>query len=317
MNMRILLIGAGAVGQVYGRHLAAAGHEVSFFVKPAHRVALEAGMPLHRLGHLRTRHEVWQGYQLVTEPDHVAACAWDQIWICTSSDALRSPLMRDVLARAGKATVVCLQPGPEDAALVREQLADPAQLVQGLITFISYQSPLPGKDDPAGIAFYLPPLTPAIFSGEKARLEPVVQALCDGGMRARAVQDLHVAAGGGDGLLIPLVAALELHDWKLSGFAGSAAFALGRDAAQETLTILAREQGARVGLTRTVLNPLLSRGLLKVAPHVLPLPLEDYLHYHFSKVGVQTRQMLETYAAIGTRHGLPVARLHELRRRLS
>ncbi|MDQ8036502.1 MAG: 2-dehydropantoate 2-reductase N-terminal domain-containing protein [Pedobacter sp.] len=316
--MQILLIGAGAVGQVYGRHLAAAGHAVSFFVKPAHRAALQDGMPLHRLGHLRKRSEVWQGYQLITELDEVAARAWDQIWICTSSDALRSPLMHDILARVGKATVVCLQPGPEDAALVREQLADAAQLVQGLITFISYQSPLPGKADPAGIAFYLPPLAPALFSGDdKARVASAVQALREGGMSARAVKDLHAAAGGADGLLIPLVAALELHDWKFSGFVSSEAFALGRDAAQETLTILAREQGARVGATRAVLNPLLSRSLLLVAPYAVPLPLEDYLHYHFSKVGVQTRQMLESYAAIGERHGLPVIRLRELRRRLS
>ncbi|MGH8493212.1 MAG: ketopantoate reductase family protein [Moraxellaceae bacterium] len=315
--MRILLVGAGAVGQVYGRFMAAAGHEVSFFVKPAHVSALASGMPLHRLGHMRKHSEVWTGYTLVTELDAVEAQIWDQIWLCTSSDALRTPLMRALLARVGQATLVCLQPGPDDAALVREQLSDPAQLLQGLITFISYQSPLPGHEGPQGISFYLPPMAPALFSGEEARVRPVVQALKKGGMSARAVADLHAAAGGADGLLIPLVAALELHDWKFSGFAGSEAFALGRAAALEALDILAREQGAQTGMTKLALNPLLSRSALMLAPRLLPLPLETYLQYHFSKVGVQTRQMLETYAAIGARHGLPVVRLHALRRRLS
>src|SRR6218665_2526920 len=245
--MQLLLVGAGAVGQVYGRHLAAAGHDVSFFVKPAHVAALASGMPLHRLGHIRKHSEVWTGYKLVTDLDAVAAQKWDQVWLCTSSDALRTPLMQELLTRVGNATLVCLQPGPEDAALVREQLADPTQLVQGLITFISYQSPLPGESEPDGISFYLPPMAPALFSGSEVRVQPAVQALKKGGMSARAVPDLHVAAGGADGLLIPLVAALELHNWQLAGFAGSEAFALGSDAARETLDILAREQGARTG----------------------------------------------------------------------
>jgi hypothetical protein len=317
MKMRILLVGAGAVGQVYGRHLAAAGHAVSFFVKPAHVAALASGMPLHRLGHVRTHSEVWTDYALVAELHVVAAQSWDQIWLCTSSDALRTPLMRELLARVGNATLVCLQPGPEDAALVREQLPDPAQLVQGLITFISYQSPLPGASGPTGISFYLPPMAPALFSGDAPRVHAVVQALKEGGMTARIVADLHAASGGADGLLIPLVAALELHDWKLSALAGSEAFALGSDAARETLDILAREQGARVGMTKLVLHPLLSRSALLLAPRFLPLPLQTYLQYHFSKVGVQTRQMLDSYAALGERHGLPVVRLRELRRRLS
>lgn len=315
--MRILLVGAGAVGQVYGRHLAAAGHAPSFFVKPAHVAALTSGMPLHRLGHFRRHSEIWTDYTLLTELDDVAAQSWDQIWLCTSSDALRTPLMRELLARAGNATLVCLQPDPEDAAMVREQLHDPAQLVQGLITFISYQSPLPGESGPAGISFYLPPMAPALFSGEEPRVRAVVQALEAGGMTARAVPDLHAAAGGADGLLIPLVAALELHDWKLSGLAGSEAFALGSDAARETLDILAREQGAGVGMTKLALNPLLSRSALLLAPRLLPLPLQSYLQYHFSKVGVQTRQMLETYALLGERHALPVIHLRELCHRLS
>ena len=40
--MKVLIVGAGAVGQVYGRHLAAAGAEVCFYVKPKYRAELES-----------------------------------------------------------------------------------------------------------------------------------------------------------------------------------------------------------------------------------------------------------------------------------
>lgn len=312
--MRILIIGAGAVGQVYARHLAAAGHDITFFVKPEHAAGLADGLPLHCLGHIRHRSEVWRGYGVVSRSADIATGAWDQIWLCIASDALRSPLAGQVLSGAGKATVVCLQPGPEDADRVRAAVGDPAQVVQGLITFISFQSPLPGRPGPAGIAYFLPPLVPGLFSGRPERVQPVVAALRQGGMRARAVADLEAATGGSEGMMIPLVAALEHNGWRLRGFTRTPAFALGRDAALEALTALSARSGARVpGLRRLLLSRPASAVLLALAPSVLPLALEPYLRYHFSKVGLQTRQMLESYIAIGEREGLPVSRLRELR----
>lgn len=313
--MKILIVGAGAVGQVYGRHLARAGHAVHFFVKPQHARDLEGGLPLHSLGYLRHRSEHWQDYGVLTDIAGIAATAWDQIWLCVASNALRSSLMEDILAHAGNATVVCLQPGPDDADRIRTALHSPLQVVQGLITFISYQSPLPGVPGPTGMAYFLPP-TPGLFSGERSRVQTVVQALRKGGMAAKVVDNLDEDGGGGEGFLIPLIAALEQNDWKLGNFGASTAFQLGREAATEALTILACDHGARTSRFRLLLNPFVSRALLAVAPHVLPLDLEPYLEYHFSKVGLQTRQMLESYIAMGEQHGLTVERLRELRHRL-
>lgn len=310
--MRILVVGAGAVGQVYGRYLARAGHEVTFFVKPAHAPALADGLTLIRLGYFRQTPDAWRDYRVVTSPAAVAAGRWDQVWLCMSADALQAPLTGEVLAAVGAATVVCLQPGPDSAAFVRATLVDPAQLVQGLITFIAYQSPLPGLPGPAGIACYQSALAPALFSGDRMRVEAVVKALRAGGLPARAIASLDEAAGG-EGLLQPLVAALEVNGWRLGGFAASPAFRLGREAARETLAILAADRGAKVAPMRLALHPAVSRLLLFFAPRVLPLALEPYLAYHFSKVGVQTRLMLEGYIALGERHGLPVGHLRELR----
>jgi 2-dehydropantoate 2-reductase len=315
--MRILMVGAGAVGQVYARHLAAAGHEITFFVKPKYAAELATGMPLHRLRHFGTRSELWSNYQVVSTTAEVAAQAhdrpWDQLWLCMASDALRSTLTTEVLAQAGATTVVCLQPGPEDAERIRTQLADPQQLVRGLITFISYQSPLPGRAGPQGMAYYLPPLAPGLFSGEGQRVLAVVEALKKGGMAARIVNDLDEASGGADGALIPLIAGLEQNAWKLGDFGGSSALATARAAGLEALAVLAGARGARVGPQRWLLSGPATTLLLFLAPKVLPLALEPYLEYHFSKVGVQTRQMLESYIAMGERQALPVEQLRRLR----
>lgn len=311
--MQILIVGAGAVGQVYARHLAAAGHSITFFAKPRYVDELADGLALHRLLHFRTHSEVWRDYQVISTVAEIAARPWDQIWLCIASDALRSPLATEVLAQSGAATVVCLQPGPEDGDRISAQLANPAQMVQGLITFISYQSPLPGRSGPWGMAYYLSALAPGLFSGETARVQAVVQALKQGGMAARAVRDLDEVAGGSEGFLIPLIAGLEQNGWKLAGFAGSPAFARARAAALEALAILAAARGASVGPQRLLLSRPATSALLFLAPKILPLALEPYLEYHFSKVGLQTRQMLESYIAMGRRQSLPVDRLQELR----
>lgn len=314
--MQILIVGAGAVGQVYGRHLAAAGHAVTFFVKPAHAAALQAGLALHRLGLRRVYSQHWHGYAVLDAVAAVAAQRWDQVWLCVAADALAAPLTTAVLGAVGPATVVCLQPGPESVQRVQAALPPGAALVQGLITFISYASPLPGTPGPEGLAYFLPPLLPGLFSGPPEPTAAVVAALRRGGMAARAVRQLAAAAGAGEALLIPLVAALEVHGWTLRGFAGSPAFALGRAAAGEVLALLAATRGLRPGPYRALLSAPVSRLWLALAPRLLPLPLEPYLRVHFSKVGQQTRDLLEGYAALGARQGLSVTHLRELRSRL-
>lgn len=314
--MEILIVGAGAVGQVYGRHLAAAGHNITFFVKPAHAPALADGMPLHRLGWLRHQSETWRGYRLISDLPEVARQDWDQVWLCMSADALKAPLTRAVLGAAGRATVVCLQPGPGSAELVQERLSMPGQLVRGLITFISYQSPLPGRPGPAGIAYFLSPLAPGLFAGEPERVAGVVAALRAGGMAARVTPDIDLAAGGAEAFLNPMVAALECNGWRLGDFAASEAFVLGRQAALEALAIEGVTRGLRLLPFRLLLSGPGSRLLLLLAPRVLPLALEPYLAYHFGKVGRQTREMLEAWSELGERKGLPVAGLRQLRSRL-
>jgi 2-dehydropantoate 2-reductase len=309
--MKILIAGAGAVGQVYGWHLHQAGHDVAFFVKAKYQNEVGAGLTLHRLG--RDTRQDWPAVRAISDLDLVAGTQWDQIWLTFASDALRGDLATALLRVIGDATVVCLQPDMEDGDYVRAHVPSPNQVVQGLITFISYQSPLPGHAGPEGIAYYLPPLAPGLFSGEAARVGAVVRALKAGGLAAKVVPDLAKTAGGAPALLQPIIAGLEASGWRIDAMMGGANLPLGLAAAREALAVAERSMGANTTALKLLLRPWVWRLLVPVIRRVLPLPLEPYLHYHFAKVGAQTRLMLDTYIRLGQQHGLDTAALQSLR----
>ena len=119
-----------------------------------------------------------------------------------------------------------------------------------------------------------------------------------------------------DVVLLPWVASLELHGWRLAGLARSEAFALGRAASRQALQALHAARHTRIQPHRWLNQPWLARLLMATAPAVMPLPLEDYLRFHFSKVGAQTRQMLDSYIQMGVQTGQPVDQLQQLLQRL-
>ena len=310
--MKILVVGAGAVGQVYGYHLARAGHAVSFFVKPAYAPAVRAGLTLHRLRARRVEPCRLQPASVLERVEDVAATRWDQVWLALPSDALRGDLARQVLGAVGGATVVCLQPGIHDGDLVR-RLVPPAQVVQGLIPFISFQSPLPGCEGPEGIAYWLPPM-PTLVGGDRARADAVIRALRAGGLGARYARDFAQATAPGTALFQCLIATLEAGGWRLREIGDSPVLEPGMAAAREALAIAARGAGGSgFQWPSLALRPWLLRLAVPVLPRVFPFDIEVYLEYHFSKVGQQTRDMLDDYIRLGAAQGQPHAALRALR----
>jgi 2-dehydropantoate 2-reductase len=314
--MKVLVVGAGAVGAVYGWHLHRAGHEVHFFVKAKYAEAVSAGLTLHRLGRRATQRQEWKGPRVVTDTAVVARERWDQVWLTLSSDALRGELASQLLAAVGAATVVCLQPDLEDAGYVRGRVGAPEQVVHGLINLVSYPSPLLGMDGPDGVAYYLPAFSPTPFSGSPGRVRGVVEALKAGGMSASAVANVAPVAAAATAVMQPLIAALEINQWRLATLPASQALRLGLAAMREALAVARRTTGARTGRFLPLTRPWIWRLLLPLFTRLLPLPLERYLHYHFSKVGVQTRLMLETYIRLGHQQGQDTRALQRLRKTL-
>jgi Ketopantoate reductase PanE/ApbA len=165
---RVLLVGAGAVGQVFAKYLQAAGCEVSFLVKPAHAAEARGGFTLHAFrGLSRTPRPLsLSGVEVLVSLEEVAARRWEQVWLCVSSSALRAGTWVAELARAtGGATWVTLQPALEDRDWLLQRV--PAErLVCGNIPFLSFAAPLaPGGTPASGTVFWLPPLAQGLFSG--------------------------------------------------------------------------------------------------------------------------------------------------------
>ena len=71
--------------------------------------------------------------------------------------------------------------------------------------------------------------------------------------------------------------------------------------------------GRRPASVGRILRPLPVRVALALARPLTPFDLEAYLNFHFTKVGPQTRLMLQTYARHAEEAGLSKSALDVLR----
>ncbi len=310
----ILLIGAGAVGQVYGRHLQIGGAQVTFYVREKYLEPLKAGMPVYPLNRqsVRDAPQSFTEYKLISTIKEVSENKYDQIWLCVPANALRGDWVEPLLAASGEATIVSLVPGLEEKSLLLEHInAD--RLVCGMITLISYQAPLPNETcHGPGMAYWFPPATPAYFSGPTGVVNEIVSRLKQGGQPAAAHKDVAAMGSSGTAILMPLLLGLERESWSFRQFTGTSALQDSLNAVNETLKIAAAQSGQSVPIWRHALVPALFKLILWLGERILPLPLETYLKYHFTKVGEQTRLFINSYIRLGQARGLPTANLVKL-----
>lgn len=316
--MRALVVGAGAVGQAYGRHLVRGGAQVSFLVKPKHAAECRAGFILYALNRPRRKRaepERFDTFGVLTSEEQVAQASWDAVFLAVSSTALREGTWFARLAAViGDATVVLLQSGPLDRAFVLERV--PAErLVQGIITLLSYRAPLPGETrfPASGVAYWFPPFTPSLMSGSDARLLPVLRTLQAGGLPVRRHADIASTADFPTAILMPLLAVLEAAHWSFRELRQGERLRQAARAGREALAVLARRLGRRPPAPLRLLeHPLVVRAVLRLAPLVMPLDVQTYLRVHFTKVGDQTRDFLRTYVSLGRSQGQPIGELSQL-----
>ena len=318
-NPRVLIVGAGAVGQVYGRHLQLGGAEVTFLVKPHHVPGLQAPLKLYPLNsHQLTDPPVeFSEYELITEPPSLSAPPFDQVWLCVSSPALRHPWLEELCAAIGDATVVSLLPGIEDRDLLL-QFVPEDRLVSGLITIISYPAPLPGEPaESRGMAYWFPPLGPTPLSGPTERRNAAVQLLRAGRQPAKPHPDVASISGFPTAVLMPLLMGLEASHWRFSELSRSEHGPRALAGVREAITVVSKHHGRPRPWWLNLLNLTTLRLLLWVAPKAVPLPLETYLGFHFTKVGDQTRLFIDTYIRLAQEQGLPAHALTALRTTLT
>ena len=290
--MNVLVVGAGAVGQVYAWHLQRAGARVAFFVRPHAAEACRAGMTLYPLKRGKRREPVeLRASAVYTSLDEVAAQTWDQVWFCVPANALDEGWLGSIAAAVGSALCVALPPGIDSEERIRKAFPQSA-VVPGMIGMISYQAPLPGESVPRpGVAYLFPPGSPSAFGGPEGRA--VAALLARGGCPAVAKQSVAVSNAIGSGLLMANIAALELSGWSLAELRWGPWLRVAAHAARQSMRVASARLGARTPFSVHLISTFTLRLMWTVAPWVLPLDLETYLRYHFTKVGAQTRQLLD------------------------
>ncbi|MES2645153.1 MAG: 2-dehydropantoate 2-reductase N-terminal domain-containing protein [Myxococcota bacterium] len=301
--MRVLLVGAGSVGQVYGWHLQQGGVSVHVYVRPKYAEEARAGFVLYPPGTRTPVRFVPDG--VVTTPAEVAASTWDQVWLCISSTALRGEWLAEITAAMGNATLVSLLPGLRDRDLLTP-LVPPERLVVGLISFSSWHAPLGNEPLPEpGMAWWHPPMTPSLFEGPDAPVTAIVAALKKGGCPAAKGEATAMAARG-SAFLLSMVAALECAGWSFTGLRQDKWATLAARAGKEAITISTTHLGIAPGPMKLLMTPTVVRLATRVVPLVAPMDFEAFLRAHFSKVGDQTLLAFDTWIAEGKARSLPV-----------
>lgn len=315
------MIGAGAVGLVYGAHLADAGAEVALYVRERRRAEAEAGYALTRIspfGRRATR--TFVPARVVTSEEEVRALDAELAIVATATDALGEPWLTELVAASPRALVVFLQPGADALARMEALVPDATRRVRGAISMASWHAPLPHSTDareratPPGYAYVFPPLAPSSFEGPRA--SEIVAPLRAGGCPA-VVAPVTLALERGSAVLLPHVATLEAAGWSLRGLASRDLSALAAASSREAMAIACARLGAAQPLARVLLRGWVTRLLAWLAPHLVPFDLEVYLRVHFLKVRVQTLLLLAEYVRDAGRLGLPASALERLRARLS
>ncbi|MEU2831026.1 2-dehydropantoate 2-reductase [Streptomyces lavendulae] len=195
--MRILTVGAGAVGGFFGARLATAGQDVSFLVRPARAKALEA----------RGLRVEGQGEELHLTPRLVTADApggpYDLVLLSVKATALHAALA-DIAPAVGPDTaVVPLLNGIAHLDALAAALGDAAVLggVAKVVTTLNADGDILRMAPPAVI------LTGETDGRPSARVDAIRAVLADAGIDSPATEDI-VAAMWHKWVFISTLAAL-------------------------------------------------------------------------------------------------------------
>ncbi len=312
---RVLVVGAGAVGQVYGRHAALGGADVTFFVREKYRAAVATGFDMYPLNRRANKLEPvrFETFSVVSRADEVAARKFDQVYLTVSSSALAGPWLAELIAAVRDATILALQPGQDDLDTILAAGAARDHVISGVITLISYSAPLPGETrfPKPGMAYWFPPLSPSMVSGAAERTAQVVALLKGGGLPTKRHPDVPKFAAFPTAMMMPYLVALESAGWTFRGLV-QGPIELAARGAREAMAIVAQTSGKPPLMMRLVARPRVLRLGLWFARRVVPLPLEVYLREHFIKVGDQTRLFMAGYISRGRSAGMDVSALERL-----
>jgi 2-dehydropantoate 2-reductase len=156
--MKVLIVGAGAIGASYGWMLKRAGAEISYLIKPKHRANLENGLHIYeyqRRGKPVLHHHL-SDFGILDDVALIGKVEFDFVLLTVASPALSDEVwLKSLISNLHpKSTLVTLQPGHHDHEKILNAGMDPKKLVWGTIPILAYLAPMPGEKLPEpGIAF--------------------------------------------------------------------------------------------------------------------------------------------------------------------
>ena len=125
--MRILIVGAGATGSVFGAALLRGGAYVDYYVRAHHRERLAAGIELHRQGLFGMHDEHAAGFRVFTTPAEIAAgkrCADRRVTLFLDRQHHREALLERTEGRAAVLLDERVEPVAGHRAAQREAVAE-------------------------------------------------------------------------------------------------------------------------------------------------------------------------------------------------
>ncbi|MFK7927745.1 MAG: ketopantoate reductase family protein [Myxococcota bacterium] len=317
--MRVLIIGAGSVGQVYGYHLQKGGAKVTYLVKEKHLPGLSEGMVLYPWNRKdRSTPIRWTDFELVTSLDEGLVDGIDVIALATSATALiQGSWYDEVVQKRGDASILVLQPGTDIPEWIYERTPREA-VVWGLISVSAWPAPLPGQDLPeSGQAWWFPWGGKLGFSGPESRAQALVDAMSAGGAPSALRDDIHVDQAFAGPMLAFVVIALELSDWSMDRLtADRPLLAQAHQAMHACLVYASKATNKPIPFLLRQLGPGRIRLVLKYILPLAPVHFETFFRVHYTKISDQTPVLLNQRIAAIERHDLSAQPLIVLRDKL-
>jgi hypothetical protein len=321
-EMKVLIVGCGAIGQVFGYHLEQAGVEVGFFELPEKGKRLNeelrnGGINLFQISHSHRRSPIAQRLEKCQIMIEVEACKNfkpDQIWLTIPSQVYYSEWFRDFLGEVASERVVCFAPEGGRAEFFREK-GDEERLVFGGITFIAWQGDLGGGGGRAeGVNYWMTPFTEIPLMGSKKGCQEAAEVLKSGGIRSAVKNEgFKKMQAAVTGILTAFVAGLELSGWSLRKFRASPWLKRAARASREAA--LSQLPGAGF-FTKMLLNLVLTSVGLSIVtlflPLFVPFDIEKYLKFHYLKTREQSLNLLKIFASDGEKQELATDNLRSL-----
>jgi ketopantoate reductase len=323
--MKVLIVGCGAVGQVFGLFLQKAGVELGLFDQPATNERLEqalkhGGLSLFQISQSHKKEPLayrLEHYQVLMNEAECQRFQPDLIWFTTPSPVYHSDWFREFLQKVPSERVVCFAPEGGRSEFFPDGI-ERDRLVFGGVTFMAWQGDLEGGGGKAGAVNFWRPAVPGIMLAgtEKAGGE-VKQLLNKAGFRASLGKPDSRMQACVTAVITTFVAGLELAGWSLGAFRKSKWLSSAAEAALEAVKGQISKTGffQRVGLV-FLLSPATFRLATLVLPKFVPFNLEKYLKFHYLKTREQSLKLLEIFEADSERRELPVVNIRNLRQAL-